>query len=95
VVVRAVEPHITVEPLKKFVPVTVSVNAAAPATAEVGLNEVIVGPTTVTVDAEDLAPPGFCTVRLSLPVLAATLTDIVAVMDLAVPAVTVNAVVPE
>jgi hypothetical protein len=43
VVVSGVAPHITVEPSTKFVPVTVSVNGAAPATAEFGFRLAIVG----------------------------------------------------
>jgi hypothetical protein len=84
-----------VEPLKKFVPVTVSVKGAPPAAIEVALSEVIVGPTTFRVDAADVVPPGLCTVRLSLPVVATMLAGMVAVMDVAVPAVTVNAIAPE
>ena len=91
----AVEPHITVEPAKKFVPVTVSVKGAPPAAIEMALSEVMVGPTTITVDAADVVPPGLCTVRLSLPVVATMLAGMVAVMDVPVPAVTVNAVAPE
>lgn len=48
-----------------------------------------------TVEAGEVAPPGLCTVRLSVPLLAARLPGIVAVTDVAVLAVTVNAVVPE
>jgi len=95
VVVSAVAPHITVEPLTKFVPATVSVNAAPPASAEVGLREVIVGPATVNVDAEDFAPPGLCTVMLSAPVLAIRVGGSVAVIDVEVPAVTASAVAPQ
>jgi hypothetical protein len=95
VVCSAVEPHITVEPpFTKFVPNTVSVNGALPATADVLLSDVIVGATTVTVNAGDMAPPGLCTVRLSLPVAATRLADIAAVMDVPVPAVTANGVLP-
>lgn len=43
VVVRALPFHCTVEPLMKFVPLTVNVNAAPPAVAEVGLMFVSVG----------------------------------------------------
>ena len=88
-------PHNTVELVTKFVPVTVSVKAAPAATAVLGASVVIVGPTTVKVDAEDVAPPGLCTVRLSLPMLPTRVGDIVAVMDVEVPAVTASAVVPE
>jgi hypothetical protein len=43
VVVSAVDPHITVEVLKKFVPVTVRVKSLAPAATELGLKLVMVG----------------------------------------------------
>jgi hypothetical protein len=59
VVVRAVEPNMTVEPLRKLVPVTVIAKAAPPAMAELGLSEAIVGALTVSLDAADAAPPGF------------------------------------
>jgi hypothetical protein len=59
VVVKAVAPHITVELLRKLVPVTVIVKAALPAGMVFGLNEVIAGPLTVNLDAADVAPPGF------------------------------------
>ena len=95
VVISGVAPHITVEPpLTKFAPVTVSAKGAPPATAEVGLSDVISGPTTVRVEVDDVAPPGLCTARLSLPVLASMLAGMLAVMEVAVPAVTANAVVP-
>lgn len=93
-VASVVAPHITVEPPAKFVPVTLSVKGLPPARAELGLSEVSVGPTTVTVDAAEAAPPGLCTVRLSLPVLPSRRAGIAAVMDVALPAVTANAVVP-
>lgn len=43
VVVRAVLPHCTVAPETKFVPLTVRVNAAPPATADAGERLVMVG----------------------------------------------------
>jgi hypothetical protein len=43
VVVSAVLPHCTVEPETKFVPLTVSVNAAPPAVVEAGERLVMVG----------------------------------------------------
>jgi len=95
VVASADSPHSTVEPLTKLVPVTVSVKATSPAEAEVGLSEAMAGPATVKVDAEDVAPPGLCTVRLSGPAAATMVGGKIAVMDVDVPAVTANAVVPE
>ena len=93
-VVSGFAPHITVEPPTKFVPATLRVKGAPPATAEVGLSDVMVGPTTVTVEAEDVAPPGLCTVNFRLPVLATSLAGMAAVMDVAVPAVTAKTVEP-
>ena len=94
-VASAVEPHITVEALTKFVPVTVRVNGALAATAVVGLSEVIVGPETVKTEVGDAAPPGLCTAKLSLPTAAASVGGTVAVMDVELLAVTAKAVVPE
>jgi hypothetical protein len=93
-VASAVVPHITVELPMKFVPVTESVKERSPANSEAGLNEVMVGPTMVTENAADVAPPGLCTVRLSLPVEASRLAGTVAVMDVMLPAVTTKAVEP-
>jgi hypothetical protein len=87
--------HHTLEPLTKFVPVTVSWKPGPPATAGLGLSDAIVGPLTVNVRTEEEAPPGFCTVKLSMPALETRLAGIVAAMDVAVPLVTANAVVPE
>jgi hypothetical protein len=84
----------TVEPLRKFVPVTVSVKAAPPAMAEFGLIEVIVAGLAVTWEAEDAAPPGFCTVMLRVAAEAREAVGMVAVIDVVVPAVTVKAVLP-
>jgi len=43
-VVASADPfHLTVEPETKLVPLTVNVNCAPPAVAQVGLSEVIVG----------------------------------------------------
>ena len=93
-VVSGVAPHITVEPLTKFAPVTVSVNGALPAIAEEGLRDEIVGPLTMNAIAAEEAPPGFCTVRFNVPAAATRLAGMAAVMDVAVPAVTASAVVP-
>ena len=83
-------PLVSVVPAMKFVPVTVSVVLAAPAVTEVGLSEVIVGPFTVNVLAVDAAVLVFLTVRLCAPGVTIEVAGIVAVMDVAVPAVTVN-----
>jgi hypothetical protein len=93
--VSGVAPQYTVEPATKFVPVTLSEKGALPAGAELGVSDAIVGPTTVTVDTEDLAPPGLCTVRLSVPMPATRWAGIAAVMDVWLPEVTGNEVAPE
>jgi len=78
----------------KFVPVTVRVVLAAPAVTDVGLSEVMVGPLTVNVLAAEAAVLVFFTVRLSAPGVTMEVAGMVAVMDVAVPAVTVNWVEP-
>ena len=83
-------PLVSVVPAMKFVPVTVSVVLAAPAVTEAGLREVIVGPFTVNVLAVEAAVLVFFTVRFSAPGVTMEVAGIVAVMDVAVPAVTVN-----
>jgi hypothetical protein len=83
-----------VEPLRKFVPVTVRVKAAPPATAELGLSEPIVAALITRLDAAEAAPPGFFTVMARLPEVASDALGTVAVMDVAVPAVTTKAVDP-
>jgi len=72
-------PHITVAPLAKFVPVTVSVNGAAPAAAEDELNDVMAGAPTTNALLADTAPPGLVTVMLAETALAicAAVTDAV------------------
>jgi hypothetical protein len=94
VVVKAVEPHMTVEPLRKLVPVTVIVNAAPPATAELGLIDVIAGALTAMLEADEVAPPGFFTVMPTLPEEASEAVGTVAVIEVAVPAVATKAVEP-
>ena len=85
----------TVEPFRKFVPVTVRVKSEAPAAMLLGLRVPTVGAWEVSVTAADVAPPfGFLTVTFKLPALDSALDERVAVMDVAVPAVTVNAVLP-
>ena len=87
-------PLVSVVPAMKFVPVTVIVVAAAPAVTEAGLNDVMAGPLTVKVLAVDAAVLVFLTVRLCAPGVTMEVAGMVAVMDVAVPAVTVNWVVP-
>jgi hypothetical protein len=61
VVVRALPFHCTVEEDTKLVPVTVSVNAAPPATAELGLTDSTVGAGLLIVSVNavlDVPPPG-------------------------------------
>lgn len=94
-VLSAVDPHITVVPLRKFVPFTVMVKPNAPAAILVGLIELMVGATTVTVAALDAAASfGFCTVTLRFPVAPSMLLGMLAVIDVAVTVVEVSAVVP-
>ena len=82
-------------PLRKFEPFTVIVKADAPAAMLLGLSELTVGAATVKMDAVDVAPPlGFLTVTLRFPALAIMLPGSVAVMEVAVPAVIVSAVLP-
>ena len=75
-----------------MVPVTVSVALKVPAAIVVGLTLVIAGPTTVTFAALDIAPPGFSTAMFRVEALPSRLPGRVAVMDVAVAAVTVNCV---
>lgn len=79
----------------KLVPATVSVVLDEPAAIDFGLSELIVGATTARVYALDVASSfGFCTVTLRLATLPSMLPGTVAVIDVAVPAVIVNAVLP-
>ena len=76
--------HITVEPLPKFVPATVSVKGAPAATAEGGVSDVITGPLTVNVLAEE-TPLGFRTVTFCGPAEASWALVTAAVSDVALP----------
>ena len=71
VVVSAVPFHCTVEAATKLVPVTVSVKAVPPATAELGLNKVIAGGGTLIVNVKDTEVPplgaGLDTVTMLVP----------------------------
>src|SRR5215813_12332675 len=72
VVLRALPFHRTLAPLTKFEPVTVSVNPAPPACAELGDREASVGPGAVIVKdrALDTDPPGLATVTCAAPAAA-------------------------
>jgi hypothetical protein len=60
-----------------------------------GFKAVIVGAASVMLEAVEVAESlGFCTVTLNVPTLDSKLLGMVAVMDVAVAAVTVSAVVP-
>lgn len=78
--VSGVAPQYTVEPVTKLVPITLSEKGTLPAEAALGVSDAIAGATTLTVDAGDLAPPGFFTVRLRVPVLAARWAGMAAIM---------------
>jgi branched-subunit amino acid transport protein AzlD len=82
-VARALPFHCTTEPESKFVPVTVSMNAAPPAVVLVSESEVAVGAGLLMakVRAPDVAPPGegFATVTEAVPAAATSLAKIAAV----------------
>ena len=79
--------HMTSEVLMKFVPVSVSVNAAPPAVADAGASKVRVGRGVVMVSVSpfDVPPPGaaFTTVTVVEPELAMSVLGIDAVKDVA------------
>jgi hypothetical protein len=81
VVVRLDPFHRIVELLRKLVPFTVSVNAAPPATMEVGLRLMIAGAMMVNVCVLDVPPPGegLTTVTLAVPAEAISAAVIAAV----------------
>ena len=95
VVVRAVPFQFTTEPLTKFVPVTVSVNADAPAAAVVGEIEVSVGAGLLMLKVcEDDVPPtgvGLNTVTEAVPDEVRSPIGTVAVSDVALTSVVVSA----
>lgn len=96
VVVRAVEPHSTVAPLTKFVPLIVRVKAAPPAVAELGLRLVMdTGGAELMVNvAPAEVPPVVVTVTLAVPTAAIRLAGTAAVSWLALTNVAVSAVAP-
>jgi hypothetical protein len=93
--VSAVVPHFAVTPETKFVPLMVSVNAAPPATAVLGLRLVTVGlgGRIVKVAAAEVPPP-VVTVTLAFPAAAIRLAAIGAVSLVELTRVGVSAVVP-
>jgi hypothetical protein len=81
-VVESAEPlHCTAAPVRNPVPLTVRVNAGAPAVAELGLNPEIcgVGVVIVNVTALEAMPLGLRTVTLAVPWLAIRLAGTTAV----------------
>jgi len=95
VVVSVVLPHCTVAPERKFVPLTVRVNAAPPAVMDVGDRLVIVGTPelVVKVTAGEVPPESF-TVTLTEPAVAIRLAGTAAVNCVALTYVVVRAVLP-
>ena len=85
---------VSVVPAMKLVPTIVMLVAAAPATAVDGVTEVMAGPFTVKVLAVEVAELPFLTVTLSGPGVTMAVAGTVAVIEVAVPAVTVNCVDP-
>jgi len=72
----------------------VIVVSGEPATTEDGVIDVILGPLTVNVLAVEVAVLVFLTVRLCAPAVTMAVAGTVAVMEVAVPAVTVSCVLP-
>jgi hypothetical protein len=96
VVVSAELPQCAVAPETKFVPLTVSVNAAPPAVAELGLKLVTVGACTalmVNVAAPEVTPEDV-TVTFAVPAVAMRFPGTDAVSWLALTNVVANAVLP-
>jgi hypothetical protein len=95
VVVNAVPFHCTVAPETKFVPVTVSENAAPPAIAEEGERLAMVGGAALMVKVEPGdVPPELVTVTLAEPGVASRLAGTTAVNCVALTKVLARAVVP-
>jgi len=78
-----VEPHITVEPLRKPVPATASVKAEPPATAVAGVKDVIFGALMVNVDPVEEAVLVFFTLTLTVPAEASWVLVTAAVSEVA------------
>ena len=82
-------------PAIKFVPVTVSVKSAEPATTGVGLREAMTGALTVSVLAAETAEAlPLCTVTFNAPGAAIKVAGTVAVITVELPVRAVNRVVP-
>jgi hypothetical protein len=86
--------HCTVSPERKFEPFTVSVKAAPPTVADVGLSVVITGAGGLIVNGlcVETVPPVFATVTLALPALAIKLAGTAAVSCVPFTTVVVSAV---
>jgi len=85
VVVSGVEFHITVEPLTKLVPVTVSVKGALPAAMVVGLSDATAGPETVNALADEEAALEFRMVTFADPAAVSWVLVTAAVSEVALP----------
>jgi hypothetical protein len=87
VVAKAVLPKFTTEPLIKFVPFTVRVKSALPATAVAGARVVIVGAGSVTVKVAVLVavPEGVVTARVPLVAPAGTVKVMVVALTTVKP----------
>jgi hypothetical protein len=86
VVVSAVAPHVTVAPATKCVPLTVSLKAAPPAVAELGLRLVMVGGGRLMVNVAPAdVPPVVVAVTLAVPTVAIRLAGTLAVSWVALP----------
>jgi len=95
VVVNEAVPHITVAPVTKFVPVTLSVNAAPPAVAELGLSAVMVGAGGLMVNTLAVeVPPLVVTVTFTVPAVAIIAAVTGAVTVVVLLAVVVSEAVP-
>jgi hypothetical protein len=94
VVGRFVPLQTTDDPATKFDPVTVSVNAALPATAVVGVIPVRVGGLTVKEIAFDV-PDGFCTVTTVCPGVASRLAGTTTLIAVGLPIVAGSVVPPQ
>lgn len=83
------------EPLPKFVPVTVSVKTPPPATADGGLSDPIAGPTTANGLEAEMAVLEFRTVTFGVPAAASCAPLTAAVSEVALPYVVASSVEPQ
>ena len=97
VVVRGVVPQYTTAPFTKLVPATDIDISELPAVAELGLRLVIVGlgAFTVNVAGPEVPLSGFLTVIEKEPVAVRSVEGTVAVSEVLLPKVVVNAVLPQ